>query len=264
MSFGQAEKKGEVKRMYERTVKAVDALQNDINEYRPLSRNALKQLKEYYRIGLTYSSNALEGNSLTETETKIVLEEGITIGGKPLKDHFEALGHSEAYDHLHKLSKNRIITEQDILELHKLFYYRIDKENAGVYRKAPVIITGVDFKFPPPSKIKPLMQEFVKGIPSLKEKYHPVEYSALIHLRLVNLHPFIDGNGRTARLLMNLALLQAGYVIAIIPPVLRREYLDSLKVSNRGDNKPFISLIVAMVYESQKDYLRILQTLNEK
>jgi hypothetical protein len=114
MSLGQAEKKGEVKRMYERTVKAVDALQNEINEYRPLSRNALKQLKEYYRIGLTYSSNALEGNSLTETETKIVLEEGITIGGKPLKDHLEALGHSEAYDHLHKLSKNRIITEQDV------------------------------------------------------------------------------------------------------------------------------------------------------
>ena len=250
--------------MYERNVKGVDDLQKEINEYRPLSRNALKQLKEYYRIGLTYSSNALEGNSLTETETKIVLEEGITIGGKPLKDHFEALGHSEAYDHLHKLSPNRVITEEDILELHKLFYYRIDKENAGGYRKVPVIITGVDFKFPPPSKIRPLMQEFVKDIPALREKYHPVEYSALIHLRLVNIHPFIDGNGRIARLLMNLALLQAGYVITIIPPVLRREYLDSLKASNREDNKPFISLIVAMVYESQKDYLRILQTLNEK
>ena len=86
----------------------------------------------------------------------------------------------------------------------------------------------------------------------------------MIHLRLVNIHPFIDGNGRTARLLMNLALLQVGYVITIIAPVLRREYLDSLKASNQGDNKPFISLIVAMVYESQKDYLRILQTLNEK
>jgi len=247
-----------------RIFKEVDELQKEINEYRPLSRNALKQLKEYYRIGLTYSSNALEGNSLTETETKIVLEEGITIGGKPLKDHFEALGHSEAYDHLHKLSKNRVITEEDILEFHKLFYYRIDKENAGVYRKAPVIISGVDFRFPPPSKIGSLMQEFIKNIPSLSAKHHPVEYSALIHLRLVHIHPFIDGNGRTARLLMNLALLQAGYVITIIPPVLRREYLDSLKASNRGDNKPFVNLMIGMVYESQKDYLRILQTLNEK
>lgn len=250
--------------MFGRTIKEVDELQKEINEYRPLSRNALKQLKEYYRIGLTYSSNALEGNSLTETETKIVLEEGITIGGKPLKDHYEAIGHSEAYDYLYRLSNNEIIMEEDILELHKLFYYRIDRENAGVYRKIPVIIAGVEVKFPPPSKIKPLMQEYVKEISFLKEKHHPVEHSALIHLGLVNIHPFIDGNGRTARLLMNSALLQAGFVIAIIPPILRREYLDSLKASNRGDNKPFIDLIMGMVYENQKDYLRILQTLNEK
>ena len=250
--------------MYTHTIKEVEALQKEINEYRPLSRHALKQLKEYYRIGLTYSSNALEGNSLTETETKIVLEEGITIGGKPLKDHFEAMGHSEAYDYLYKLFRKKIITEENILELHKLFYYRIDKKNAGVYRKVPVIITGVDFKFPPPSKIKPLMQEFLKEIPLLRKKYHPVEHSALLHLGLAHIHPFVDGNGRAARLLMNLALLQSGYVITIIPPVLRREYLDSLKASNRGDTKPFINLIAAMVYESQKDYLRILETLNEK
>ncbi len=250
--------------MYEKTVREVDELQKEINTYRPLSRNALKQLREYYRIGLTYSSNALEGNSLTETETKIVLEEGITIGGKPLKDHYEAIGHGEAYDYLFRLSKKKNITEEDILEFHKLFYYRIDKENAGTYRKVPVIIAGLDVKFPPPSKIKPLMQEFVKEIPSLMEKNHPVEYSSLLHLRLVNIHPFIDGNGRTARLLMNLALLQAGYVITIIPPILRREYLDSLKASNRGDNKPFIDLMIKMVCESQKDYLRILQTLNER
>lgn len=250
--------------MYIHTIKEVEGLQKEINKYRPLSRSALKQLKEYYRIGLTYSSNALEGNSLTETETKIVLEEGITIGGKPLRDHFEAMGHSESYDYLYKLSKKRVITEEDILELHKFFYYRIDKRNAGAYRKVPVIITGVDFKFPPPSKIRLLMQEFVKEIPPLRKKYHPVEYSALLHLRLAQIHPFVDGNGRAARLLMNLALLQAGYVITIIPPILRREYLDSLKASNRGDNKPFIDLIIAMVYESQKDYLRILETLNEE
>jgi Fic family protein len=250
--------------MYERSLKEVDKLQKEINKFRPLSPYAMKQLKEYCRIGLTYSSNALEGNSLTETETRIVLEEGITIGGKPLRDHLEAMGHSEAYDHLYKISKRKVITEEDILELHKLFYYRIDKENAGVYRKVPVIIAGVDFKFPPPSKIKPLMDAFVGEIPSLRKRFHPVEYSALIHLRLVSIHPFIDGNGRVARLLMNLALLQTGYVITIISPVMRREYLDSLKASNKGDNSPFINLITGMVYESQKDYLRILEALNEK
>ena len=138
--------------MYQKTLKEVDQLQKDINRYRPLPRNALKQLREYYRIGLTYSSNALEGNSLTETETKIVLEEGITIGGKPVKDHYEAIGHGEAYDHLNRLSKNKIITEEDILEFHKLFYYRIDREKAGVYRRVPVIVAGVDYKFRPPRK----------------------------------------------------------------------------------------------------------------
>jgi Fic family protein len=252
------------KNMHGKTMKEIDGLQKEINKFRPLPRSALKQLRDYYRIGLTYSSNALEGNSLTETETKIVLEEGITIGGKSLRDHYEAIGHSEAYDYLFRLSKKRIISEENILELHRLFYYRIDKENAGVYRKVPVIIAGVDAKFPPPSKIKPLMKELVKEIPSLMKKNHPVEYSALLHVRLVNIHPFIDGNGRAARLLMNLALLQAGYVITIIPPILRREYLDSLKASNRGDNTPFINLITTMVYESQKDYLRILQALNER
>ena len=265
MRSGLSRKKGEGgKNMHGKTVKEIDGLQKEINKFSPLPRNALKQLRDHYRIGLTYSSNALEGNSLTETETKIVLEKGITIGGKPLKDHYEAIGHSEAYDYLFQLSKKRIISEENILEFHRLFYYRIDQENAGVYRKVPVIIAGVNLKFPPPSKINPLMKEFVREIPSLMEKNHPVEYSALLHLRLVNIHPFIDGNGRTARLLMNLALLQAGYVITIIPPILRREYLDSLKASNRGDNRPFIDLIMTMVYESQKDYLRILQALNER
>lgn len=249
--------------MFGKTIKEIDALQKEINQFRPLPRQALKQLKEYYRVGLTYSSNALEGNSLTETETKIVLEDGITIGGKPLRDHYEAAGHSEAYDHLFTLSKNRDITEENILEFHRLFYYRIDQENAGVYRKVPVILTGADVKFPPPGKIKSLMQDFAREIPALMEQNHPVEYSALLHLRLVHIHPFIDGNGRTARLLMNLALLQGGYVITIIPPVLRPEYLDSLKAGNRGDNQPFIALIRTMVYESQKDYLRILQALSE-
>ena len=109
-----------------------------------------------------------------------------------------------------------------------------------------------------------LMEAFVSEIPSLRKRFHLLEYSALIHLRLVSIHPFIDGNGRVARLLMNLALLQTGYVITIIPPVMRREYLDSLKASNLGDDRPFIKLITGMVYENQKDYLRILEALNEK
>ena len=101
----------------------IDKLQEEINSYRPLSANILKQLKEYYRVGLTYTSNALEGNSLTETETKVVLEDGITIGGKPIRDYYEALGHSEAYDYICKLAKAKGITENDIKKLHKLFIF---------------------------------------------------------------------------------------------------------------------------------------------
>lgn len=249
---------------YENRLKEVDKLQEEINRYRPLNRNALKQLKEYFRIGLTYSSNAIEGNSLTETETKIVLEDGITIGGKPLKDHYEAVGHSEAFDLLYRLAKNKEITEKDILRLHKLFYHRIDENNAGRYRKQAVIITGSTLVPPAPHELKPMMQEFAAGIPGLIKKSHPVEFAALLHIRLATIHPFVDGNGRAARLVMNLALLQEGYPITIIPPVLRNDYIEALKTSNKGNDKPFINFISCMVYESQRDYLRLLRSLERE
>lgn len=238
-----------------------DKLQQKIRGCRPLSAGELRQLREYYRIGLTWSSNALEGNSLTETETKVVIEDGITIGGKPLRDHYEATGHSEAYELLHRLAGGTTIGEADILNLHRLFYHRIDEQNAGRYRKVRIIVTGADTAFPPPSRIKTLMKRFVGGIPALHELYHPVEVAALLHARLVNIHPFVDGNGRTARLLMNLSLMQTGYPITVIPPILRAEYLDAVKAGNREDFAPFITFISNMVYEGQKEYLRLLKNL---
>jgi len=126
----------------------IDALRVKIDAHRPLDAHMIKQVREYFRIGMTYSSNALEGNSLTETETKIVIEDGMTIAGKPVKDHMEALGHSEAYDLLYRLAKGQNITEANVKELHRLFYYRIDEKQAGKYRKRKVIITGTDFTPP--------------------------------------------------------------------------------------------------------------------
>ena len=240
-----------------------DKLQEKIRAHRPLDSYEVKQLKEYYRIGLTWSSNALEGNSLTESETKVVLEDGITIGGKPLKDHFEAVGHSEAFDLLYKLADGQDISEVDILGLHRLFYYRIESESAGKYRDRNVIITGTDFTPPTPSAVPIAMQEFLGSLPTLR-LLHPVEYAAMLHLNLVTIHPFIDGNGRTARLLMNLALLQAGYPITIIPPIIRGDYISALRDSNKGNNKPFIDFISCCVWESQKDYLRLLESLDRK
>lgn len=240
-----------------------DKLQEKIRAHRPLDSYEVKQLKDYYRIGLTWSSNALEGNSLTESETKVVLEDGITIGGKTLKDHFEAIGHSEAFDLLYKLADSQDITESDILGLHRLFYYRIDTESAGKYRERNVIITGTDFTPPPPTAVPIAMQKLLESLPSL-QKLHPVVYSAMLHLKLVTIHPFIDGNGRTARLLMNLALLQAGYPITVIPPIIRGDYISALRDSNNGNDKPFVDFISCCVWESQKDYLRLLESLDRK
>lgn len=249
---------------FDNRIKETDQLRQEIGGKRPLSKQALKQLKEYYRIGLTYASNALEGNSLTESETKVVLEDGITIGGKSLRDHFEALGHSEAFDLLYKLAARQEITERHILELHKLFYYRIDPKQAGRCRKVGVIVTGSTLSFPRPAELKQAMADFSAQIPKQRAAKHPIEFAAWLHIGLVSIHPFIDGNGRIARLLMNLALLQAGYPIAIIPPVVRPDYIEALKISNSGDDQPFIRLLSNMVWESQRDYLRLLRTLSEE
>jgi Fic family protein len=240
-------------------LKKIDVLKAKIDAHRPLDAHMLKQIREYFRIGMTYSSNALEGNSLTETETKIVIEDGMTIGGKPVRDHLEALGHSEAYDLLFRLAKNKEITEANVKELHRLFYYRIDAKQAGKYRKRRVIITGTDFIPPAPERIPDLMESFIAGLSEARAKHHPVEFCAIIHKELVTIHPFIDGNGRAARLLMNLALLQAGYPLAIIPPILRREYLDTLNKTHKGNDGPFISFIAGVCYESAKEYLRLLE-----
>ena len=241
------------------TLRKIDLLKSKIDSCRPIDTHLLKQLREYFRIGMTYSSNALEGNSLTETETKIVIEDGMAIGGKPLKDHMEALGHAEAYDLLSRLAKHKDIAEANVKELHQLFYYRIDQVQAGKYRKQKVIITAANFIPPAPDRLPDLMKSFIESMLGMRGKNHPVEFAAIIHKELVTIHPFIDGNGRVARLLMNLALLQEGYPIAVIPPVLRREYLNTLNKTHKGIDKPFINFIAGVCHESAKEYLRLLE-----
>lgn len=234
----------------------IDSLQKEINSYRPLNAEFLQQIKEYYKIGLTYSSNALEGNTLTESETKIVLEEGITIGGKPLKDHNEALGHAQAYDFLHLLVNKKTVKKEEVTQLHHLFYFRIDENHAGKYRSNKAVITGSKYPLPKPEQIPSLMDNLFPLIDTFRKNHHPVKAAALAHKEFVFIHPFIDGNGRTARLLMNLILLQHGYNIAIIPPLLRREYIDSLEQAHTND-QDFVYFIARMVRETQKDYLRL-------
>ena len=246
---------------FENRIKEVDLLQQEITKLPLPNVQVLKHLAAYYKIGLTYSSNALEGNSLTETETKIILEDGITIGGKPMREHLEALGHSKAYDFMLQIVKKSILDEADICKLHYFFYYMIDLQNAGIYRMHPIFVTGSSTEFPPPTQVPDLMKAFVEECALALQRMHPLEFAAWAHIRLVTIHPFVDGNGRTARLLMNLVLLKNGYVIASIPPILRRDYLSATQAGNKGDMQPFVSLLSQMVYEGQKDYMRMIKTL---
>lgn len=248
--------------MYHNRLKEIDELKSKIDTFRPLSKDILKQIQEYYKIGLTYSSNALEGNTLDLAETKVVIEDGLTINGKPMKDHLETLGHALAFNELLELAKSDTITEENIKNLHKIFYAKIDSDNAGNYRQKPVIVTGADVDFPLPKELDDKMKEFIEKLPQLKEKLHAVEYAAMIHALFVNIHPFIDGNGRVARLIMNLALLQAGYNITIIPPVVRADYIRAIQDSNHNNFQPFINFISEMVLEAQKEYLRIIERLS--
>lgn len=237
----------------------IEANQAKINALRPFDGEMLRQVQDYYRVGTTWASNALEGNTLTESETKILLEDGITVGGKPLRDTYEAIGHGKAYDHMFSLLTSDAITLDDIQTLHRLFYQQIEPEQAGKWRTVPIMVSGTDFVFPSPSEVNARMIELEKWIAAERDRYHPVEFAALLHLKFVTIHPFIDGNGRTARLLCNLALIQRGYLPVIVPPILRVEYNDCIRrYQNRNNPAPFVEFIAEQEIETQRGYLRMM------
>lgn len=245
--------------MFENKIDKCDIQKKEIDTYRPLSNEQAHTLKEHFKIGLTYSSNALEGNTLTLIETKVIIEDGLTIGGKTLNEINEATGHAKAYDFIFDIVNNSDITLQDILNIHKLFYQNIDQASAGLYRTKKVFISGMDVTLPDPTQVAPLMAKLENEIMTLKSKLHPIELAATIHNKFVTIHPFIDGNGRTARLLMNLILLKNGYSITIIPPINRSEYIAAAYQGNKDNHIPFINLLSSMVYESQKEFLKLLK-----
>ncbi|NSW45386.1 MAG: Fic family protein [Bacteroidales bacterium] len=233
----------------------IDKIQQQIAGIKPLSQTQIKDLRNYYKIGITYSSNAIEGNTLNESETKIVIEEGITVSGKPLKHHLEAVGHAAAYDYIYSFLKQRELTENNIKKLHKIFYQKIDEKNAGKYRKIQVYITGSEHIPPKPKEVHELMANLIKWYNSSNE--HPVVTAALLHQKLVIIHPFVDGNGRVARLLMNLHLIKNQLPVTIIPPVYRSEYIALLEKSHH-DVEPFMEFIANCVKQAQLEYLRLI------
>jgi Fic family protein len=235
-----------------------------IDACRPLAPEEVKELDAYFRIGTTYASNALEGNTLTLTETKVLLEDGLTVGGKPLRDCYEAQGHADAYDFMLTAARKTpfAFSEETITQLHRLFYQRVEPEKAGCYRTIQVFITGTEYVPPKPEDVPSLMKRFTDTLTERWENTHPVLLAAFAHRGLVDIHPFTDGNGRTARLLMNLILVNRGYPIASIPPVLRLNYINALKEAQSDKNpsdENFNRLIAECVQETQRDYCRMFR-----
>ncbi len=239
-----------------------DSYKAKIAAARPLADAELKSLDNYFRIGFTYSSNALEGNTLTLSETKILLEDGITVGGKPIRDCYEAMGHGDAYNFMLELARQQdmTVTEEVIKKLHKLFYQKVDADLAGQYRTIQVYISGTEYIPPSPEEVPRLMKHLTDLLQASKRTLHPIELAAMAHRRFVDIHPFVDGNGRTARLLMNLILVNTGYGVVSIPPVLKNDYINALALSRMQDNiDPFSQLIAECVIETERDYCRLLR-----
>ncbi len=242
----------------------IDANRKIIIKRRPLTPEEVKELDQYYRIGVTYASNALEGNSLTLSETKVLLEDGLTVGGKPLKDCYEATGHAKAYDYMLTTARAEeiVFTEEMLCRLHFLFYNGIDNEQAGRYRRHQVFITGTEYVPPAPDEVPDLMEVFAEELNKKKDRMHPVLFAAFAHRRLADIHPFADGNGRTARLLMNLILVNKGYCIVSIPPIWRMDYISALVAAQRAykpTDEPFNRLIAECELEAQRDYGRMFR-----
>lgn len=239
-------------------LKRIDEKHKIIEKQRPLPASAVAKLREQFAIEMTYNSNAIEGNRLTLRETQLVISEGITVRGKSLKDHLEAKNHNEAihflYDLLEK-DKRHTISEHLIRSLQQLIVSESDPEVAGKYRTGNVSILGSKHNPPDAIEIPKLMQDLLKWIRK-SAKMHPVELAALAHHKLVHIHPFFDGNGRTARLFMNLLLLQKGYPLVIILKNDRKKYYAALEKADMGNTTAIEQLIAQAVERSMNIYLK--------
>jgi Fic family protein len=237
----------------------IDEKKDIIDSHRPFSQNMTRQLRDKLIIEWTYNSNAIEGNTLTLSETKVVLENGITIKGKPLKDHLEIINHKEAIEYIEDLvSKNVKLSEYDIRSVHYLILKEIDSTNAGKYRNENVFISGAKHVPPVYMNVPYKMQNLIDQYQSWKD-LHPVVRACFLHGEFVKIHPFIDGNGRTARLLLNFELIQSGYPPVVIKTEDRADYYDALDKAHTTNNyTDFIKIIVDLVNESENLYLYLI------
>ena len=242
----------------------VDALQKRLATMRPLSPSEVEALKEVFLVEHTYNSNAIEGNTLTLQETALVLQ-GITIDQKPLKDHLEAVGYKEAFEAMEEMARqDKPLSEHEIRSLHSLVLAH-RREDAGLYRRVPVRIAGALTEPVQPYLIQPNIEELIADMSGKYAKLHIAEQAALFHLRFESIHPFIDGNGRTGRLLMNLQLIRAGYPPINIKFADRRRYYEAFdSYARSGSDEKMVTLVAEYLKERLNAMVGIQKGLDEK
>lgn len=248
-------------------INRIDEKWHKLKSHRPFSPTVINKLRERFMTEMTYNSNAIEGNDLTYKETYLVISEGITIKGKSLKNHLEAKSHQEALEFIYDLvnfDSNFVLSQNLIRQIQSLVISPIDKSIAGKYRSGSVAIAGSKIKPPLASEIPFLMSKTVSWFRKNQSKYHPIELASIFHHKLTATHPFDDGNGRTARLIMNIILLQAGYPLVVILKNDRKKYYDTLSVADKGDVLPFIKFISQAVERSLNIYLETVEGLKSK
>ncbi len=231
-------------------------LQEKIKNMRPLNKGELLEMKKTLQVEFTHHSNAIEGSTLTLGETRLVLEDGLTIGGKTIREIQETLNHKKLFSFLYNfIDSGKSLEEKDILEVHKYVLANIDDENAGLYRKIQVHISGEE-ALPPKSKdLEKLMKDFIDKYKNIDSENVVIQV-ANFHYDFVKIHPFIDGNGRTIRILMNIFLMKSGFPLVIIPKIRRMEYIQSLNSQSSQEN--FVHFFADIILQNMKDYLRMI------
>ena len=240
--------------------KIIDQKKAQLDKARPFPPNTLKSLQKKLNLEWTYHSNAIEGNTLTLKETKVVLE-GITIGGKTVKEHLEALNHNKALQYLYTLvKKNKPINQRQIKQIHSLILNKIDPAAAGAYRQENIMILGAKHIPPRYKDVPNKMRKLIASCQTQWRRLHPAERAGYLHIELVKIHPFVDGNGRTARLVQNLELMKAGFPPIVIKKENRLKYYKALDKAHTA-RKPadFIKLSVHCLNQSLNLYLNTLK-----
>lgn len=237
----------------------IDKLKKKLDKFRQFDSYRIAQALE---LEYTFESNRIEGNTLTLKETDLVINEGLTISGKSMREHLEAINHKEAIAYVKQLiDKNTEINEREVLSVHNLILRGIDQANAGKYRNVRVMIKGSTHMPPAPYLVAKQMEDYFYWYQLNKNKLHPVVLAAEMHERLVTIHPFIDGNGRTSRLVMNLILLKHGYVIANIKgdaPSRMAYYTTLEKAQTQSSKTDFIELVAQYEMQSLERYIGII------